>query len=241
MREVSEIAVNIAEGTSSAHAYIVEGKPAAVRERLIDSLLSGLGIHMLDIVRMQKSGKDSYKVDDANAFIERLDMGAYGSHLVGIIDDGDSLSEIVQNKLLKTLEEPRGSVIILLGTSNRDCLLSTVRSRCSVIRTADYFGEQEDEGAAAEELRAAAELMTDRDSAFHEFRAAIEKCVKTRADALALLDLLEDGLRERMLGGSDVHAMADAIELAEKARVDIERDMDKNRALKRLRLELSEL
>jgi DNA polymerase III delta prime subunit len=166
-------------------------------------------------------------------------MGAYGRYLIGIIDDADSLSETVQNKLLKTLEEPRPDVILLLGTSNPDHLLSTVRSRCSTIRLqsgSDVPDEADSEKADA--VKAAAALLGG-EGAFCEFRDAIEKCVKTRGDALMLIDYAEDGFRERMMSGDSTAAMADRIELCEKARADIERDMDRNKALKRLRLELT--
>ena len=242
MRTIEELIENIRSGSSSAHAYIIEGRAKSGRDGMTESLIKGLGCHSLDVVRMQMSGKNSYKTEDAAAFAERLEMGAYGSCLVGVIEEADLLTEVVQNKLLKTLEEPRGSVIILLGTSNRDNLLDTVRSRCSVLRTQDFeIPEAADDGeseAKTEEIRDAAKLMLDGESAFSDFRAAIEKCIKTRSDALMLIDMLEDDLMDRMTGSDDPAKLADHIETAERTRMDIQRDMDKNKALKRLRLEL---
>ncbi|MBQ9272410.1 MAG: hypothetical protein IJ227_01665 [Mogibacterium sp.] len=249
---------NIAGGGSSAHAYIVEGRQGSAREEFIRELSMGLectaadasarpcGVcdacrqasagSSMDIVHMQMSGKTGYKTEDANAFAARLDMGCYGRFLIGIIDDADSLSETVQNKLLKTLEEPRDNVIILLGSSNPDILLSTVRSRCSNIRMAEHSGADE-VSAAAEALEKAASLMTE-DSAFHEFREAVDKAVKTKSDALALIDIAEDSFRDVMITGGDAGKMALMLESAEKTRADIEQGMDKNKALKRLFLEL---
>lgn len=239
MRDRAELIANIKSGRSSAHAFILEGGPKPARDGFIDELLSGLQVHGLDIVRMQMSGKNGYRTADAEAFSERLEMGAYGEYLVGLIDDADSLSEIIQNKLLKTLEEPRPNVLIILGASNRDSLLGTVRSRCGVIRLTDYIDIQEDEyGPDSEGLRKAVTAMTDSDAAFYEFRDAAEKSVKSRQDALALLDLLEDCLREQMMNGKDPALFAGRIEAAERTRMDIEKDMDKNKALKRLFLEI---
>ena len=42
-----------------------------------------------------------------------------------------------------------------------------------------------------------------------------------------------------MIDGDVPSAMAERLELCERARADIERDMDRNKALKRLRLELA--
>ena len=80
--------------------------------------------------------------------------------------------------------------------------------------------------------------MITEDSRFYEFREAINKCIKSKDDALFLVDSLEDVLREFMLTADDPAAYAERIELAETARADIERDMDKNKALKRLFLEM---
>ena len=258
---LNAIIESIAGGASSAHAYIVEGKPGSVREDFIKKLSMGLECRSgdissrpcghcdacrqvaagssMDIVRMQMSGKTAYKTEDANAFSSRLDMGAYGRYLIGIIDDADSLSETVQNKLLKTLEEPRPDVILLLGTSNPDHLLGTVRSRCSTIRLqTEQSVPDEDESEKADVFRTAAGLLSG-EGAFCEFRDALEKCVKTRGDALMLIDEAEEQFRTRMKSGDMPAAMADRLELCEKARADIERDMDRNKALKRLRLELT--
>ena len=240
MRDIADLIANIKSGKSSAHAYILEGSPKEARDEFISGLLAGLGVHGLDIARMEMSGKNSYKVTDAQAFLERLEMGAYGDHLVGIIDDADNLGEIVQNKLLKTLEEPRPKVLIILGASNRDSLLGTVLSRCGIIRLEDYVELQDEEdGRDSEGLRKAASLMTDGKALFCEFREAADKSVKSRQDALTLIDMAEDGLREQMMNGSDPELFAERIEAAERTRMDIERDMDKSRALKRLFLEIS--
>ncbi len=239
MRDIVELIENLRSGESAAHAYILEGRSRDIRNKFIDELVSGLGCSSLDTVRMDMSGKTSYNVKDASAFSERLTMGAYGSFLAGIIEDADSMSEIVQNKLLKTIEEPHSSVVLLLGTSNPDHLLSTVRSRCMTVRVSDYGFEEEDdeEVARRDEIEAAASLM-DGGHPFYEFREAANKCVKSKSDALLLVDVLEDTLREAMLSGEDAAAYAKRIELAENTRADIERDMDKNKALKRLFLEL---
>ncbi len=257
---LNAIIKSIAGGASSAHAYIVEAKAGGGREEFIKKLSMGLECRSsdvssrpcghcdacrqaaagssMDIVHMQMSGKNGYRTEDANAFSSRLDMGAYGRYLIGIIDDADSLSETVQNKLLKTLEEPRRDVILLLGTSNPDHLLSTVRSRYSIIR---LDPDQDPDGSESEKSESftIAAAMLSGEGAFCEFRETVEKCVKTRSDALMLIDYAETEFRERMMSGDLPVAMAERLELCEKARADIERDMDRNKALKRLRLELT--
>lgn len=253
---ISSIIRNISGGSSSAHAYLIEGKDAGGREAFIQRLSMGLECletdadarpcgrcaacrqvaagSSLDVVRMQMSGKTGYKTDDVNAFCERLGMGAYGRHLIGIIEDADCLTEAGQNKLLKTLEEPGDDVIILIGTVNPDHLLSTVRSRCSSIRLHE---DDSSDPERSENLRALSEMMLSG-SEFHSVRESIEKYVKSPDDARGLIEITEETLRDRMMNGDEPLACAGMIEKCEIAAADIGMGMDRARALKRLSLEL---
>ena len=55
---------------------------------------------------------------------------------VVIIDNADQLGTFAQNALLKTLEEPPARNVFVLVTSRPSLLLTTVRSRCCVLRFA---------------------------------------------------------------------------------------------------------
>ncbi|MCQ2378084.1 MAG: hypothetical protein MJ016_02595 [Victivallaceae bacterium] len=52
---------------------------------------------------------------------------------IGVIEDADRLNSQAQNALLKTLEEPPRSTLIMLLTANVSALLPTTRSRCRLI------------------------------------------------------------------------------------------------------------
>lgn len=56
---------------------------------------------------------------------------------VYIIDDADLMTKEAQNCLLKTLEEPPEFVTIILVGSNESSFLSTIKSRCIIIRFED--------------------------------------------------------------------------------------------------------
>ena len=245
--------------TSSAHAFIVEGRSGETRDRWIADFIKGLNCECedinarpcnccascrqidagtsMDVIHMDKSGKTIYKVEDAAAMIERLGMGSYGRHIIAVIDEADLLSESIQNKLLKTLEEPEEGAVIILATANRDNLLRTVRSRCNVIRISDFVGPEsptEEELVASESIRELAESFGN--SKFYEWRAAVDKKIKSTEDAVALLGVMEDEYRDRMLEDA---SYARAIDLIETARMDIYRGMQYGKALKRLFLELA--
>lgn len=56
------------------------------------------------------------------------------SKKVYIIDDADTMTVEAQNCLLKTLEEPPEYAIIILICSNESSLLSTIKSRCTIMQ-----------------------------------------------------------------------------------------------------------
>lgn len=265
--------------TSSAHAFIVEARAGETRDIFLQNFIKGLNCECaevegrpcsscascrqieagtsMDVVRMDRSGKTGYKVEDAAALIERIGMGSYGRHIIGVIDDADLLSESIQNKLLKTLEEPEEGAVIILATANRDNLLRTVRSRCNIIRVSDYMevpddAEEEIDSSINEvaeiyinRLRRAAGDRSAARTHFYECRAAVDKKLKAQEDAVQMLGIVEDACRDWMIGkyvGSariDIGVLAGAVELIETARMDIYRGMQYSKALRRLFLQLA--
>lgn len=246
--------------TSSAHAFIVEGRAGETRDRFVLDFIKGLNCECddenarpcntcsscrqieagtsMDIIHMEKSGKTAYKVEDAAALMERLGMGSYGRHIIGVVDEADLLSESIQNKLLKTLEEPEDGAVIILATANRDNLLKTVRSRCNIVRISDYEGYSDGDAQPeiSEDIRDLANALIGK-TKFYEARAAIDKKIKSQEDAIALLGIMEDACRDVMINKDP--SWAGKIELIETARMDIYRGMQYGKALKRLFLELA--
>ena len=60
-----------------------------------------------------------------------------GTKKVYIIDDADLMTIEAQNCLLKTLEEPPEFVCIILIGSNEASFLSTIKSRCTILKFED--------------------------------------------------------------------------------------------------------
>lgn len=67
-------------------------------------------------------------------FIGRPTGSPGGRYKIFIIDNADLLSDPASNALLKTLEEPPPYSLLILVTARTEALLSTVYSRCQVIR-----------------------------------------------------------------------------------------------------------
>lgn len=69
------------------------------------------------------------KIEDIDEMLEVCNSNSLGNHRVVVIQNAETMSSIAQNRLLKLLEDRSSSNILILCT-NKDCLLSTIESRC---------------------------------------------------------------------------------------------------------------
>ena len=95
-----------------------------------------------DLIVIQKGipltpseAKSVIPVSDILEMTRRVTLHGYefNGHIV-LIRRAEDMNEAAQNKLLKTLEEPPDNTYFLITCRNQDLLLSTIVSRCRVIR-----------------------------------------------------------------------------------------------------------
>jgi DNA polymerase III subunit delta' len=156
-----------------------------------------------------------------------------GGRRVFVIEAAEAMRDESQNALLKTLEEPPEFVHLILLNSDQEGLLETVASRCQPIEFAPLpaevlEAELASEGAAAEELAAAARLaagdlerarllLTDRG---RELRAEAERCVAAALEGRCSTAPWKALLDRAQAAGADTEAEArEALEEEAKAGV----------------------
>lgn len=77
------------------------------------------------------------KIQQIRSVCEALGLTAqYGGYRIALITPADVMHQGAANSLLKTLEEPRPNVIIILVSSKLGAIPITIRSRCQRIRSA---------------------------------------------------------------------------------------------------------
>ncbi len=98
-----------------------------------------MGTHP-DLVRVNLELRDDGKprteitVDQMRGLSERLVLTAqFGGMQVVLIDPADAMNISASNALLKTLEEPTPSTLLVLIADHRARLMPTIRSRCQQI------------------------------------------------------------------------------------------------------------
>lgn len=85
----------------------------------------------------EKNKRYTVSVDDIREIIDSLYLTPFElDKKIIIIENAESMSEICQNKLLKSLEEPPPRVCFVLCTSGK--LLPTVESRCNRVELAPF-------------------------------------------------------------------------------------------------------
>lgn len=86
-------------------------------------------------VLKKEKDKKNISIEETREFIRKLNMSSFlNSYKIGIVKHAETLSEEAGNALLKTLEEPKNNVIIILITSNMEAMPQTIVSRAQVLR-----------------------------------------------------------------------------------------------------------
>lgn len=86
-----------------------------------------------DIYFLEPDDKDTIKIEAARGLIRRMSFKPTQAPCnIAIIDRCDRMTTEASNALLKTIEEPSGSIFLI--TSRPGSLLPTIRSRCQDIR-----------------------------------------------------------------------------------------------------------
>lgn len=83
-----------------------------------------------DVVEYPQNDKGIMSADADKIVDDSYVLPMEGDKKIYILHNFDESNIVVQNKLLKTIEEPSSSVIFLITCSNDSLVLPTIRSRC---------------------------------------------------------------------------------------------------------------
>lgn len=124
-----------------AHAYLFHGPNGIGKKGL--ALAFAAGVLKIDVTDLNKhadvffvSSEEGGKigVEEIRAFKEKVSMTSFGAIKIGMIFDAHLMTISAQNALLKTLEEPSGSTLLIATAPSQESLLPTVVSRMVSLR-----------------------------------------------------------------------------------------------------------
>ena len=236
------------------HAYILEGDFCIDKKQFALEFCKALvcldrpGVGCDECVNCRKIDHDNYedlhivesdgmsvKDEQISRLQEELKKKPMGLRNLAIIKDADTMTPRAQNRLLKTLEEPFSGTVIILLSENRENLLDTIKSRCVLYRLEEAAG-----GIPGMEKAQFIFEAISTGKSFHELKTLLSSHVKSREEALAIVDGLER-IYEKLLTGEDSRwkfyrrdGIIRSIEFIEEARRDIIAKVNYQYAIKNL-------
>lgn len=206
------------ENKTISHAYLFTD------ERVAFEFANALGARAVDFILVE-----NVLTKDIENMQEQLKLKPFGDKRVVLIKNADNMQTIVQNKLLKTLEEPPADTTIILSAQRKDALLPTVQSRCTMVMAEDSDLELNSEAISlAKEFANAKPLFY--------IRKEIVMRIEDREFALKFIDALENILREELIKTLDAENLASKLNLIQEQRINIKSNHSVSYALKSLAL-----
>jgi len=143
-----------------AHAYIFYGPEMIGKKmfaedlfRLLNSTEPSNQPDFKLISPRIEEGKTQIYIDDIRELKHFLSFKAYSApYKFVLINDADRLTEEASNAFLKVLEEPTLNSIIILVTSRPKWILSTISSRCELVRFSPLGQEEIDEFLSSKKI-----------------------------------------------------------------------------------------
>ncbi len=134
VQTLSNIIQKNKNGEKIPHAYIFCGGHGIGKTTLARIFARDLDTNESDIYELD-AASTSKKIDDMRELIESVHTRPILSkYKVYILDEAHMLTKDSGNAFLKTLEEPPAHVVFILCTTDPEKILTTVRSRCNIIK-----------------------------------------------------------------------------------------------------------
>lgn len=182
-------------GDQLGHAYVFSGQEMIGKKTFALELAAKLAGGP-DILATDPSSSDSGRTITIEAIRNIKNWASLspyaGLRKVIIIDDAHLMTVEAQNALLKQLEEPSPSSLLILVTANPESLLPTIGSRCQEVKFASHSRNLINQALKDAKLsRANSEFLADfangriglvmsvlRDDAFDEVKNSVEELMK---------------------------------------------------------------
>lgn len=158
-----------------------------------------------DIYTLEKlADKKNISIEQVREFIRNLSMSSFlNSYKIGIIKGAENLNLNGVNALLKTLEEPKAKVVIILIVSDPELLPKTILSRGQILRFKAVASDEiyddlvNNHLASRSQAKNFSRLAAGRPELAMKFLNDKEYLEDYKIRALAFFDFLSQDLNER--------------------------------------------
>lgn len=169
-----------------------------------------------DFILIEPDGA-SIKIDQIRQMQKKIiEAPIISKNKVYIIDDADLMTTEAQNCLLKTLEEPPEYVTIILIGSKESSFLSTIKSRCTIIKFSPIENEQ-----IIEYLNKKYEIKNISEEMLEIFGGSIGKAEDLKDKEELFSNIIEIVEKIKIMELPEVLKKADIIYKSQEDRIDI--------------------
>jgi len=179
------------------HAYLFSGAKGAGKKDFAQKFVRFIGCKFPDLMVVESDGEEIpiAKIREIQNFLSYKSY--YGGFRAVIVNNAERMNQEAQSCFLKTLEEPKGSTVLILISSRPDMILPTIFSRCQLVK---FLGRlAEDKKSAEEEAKITESFLKIMPRDFAEkFRYA--KDLDLDRNKLAkILEALQKHFRKQLL------------------------------------------
>lgn len=160
---------NAVKNKKYSHAYLFAGPDVETKKNIAvefaQKILGATGAEKInpDLIIVDQ---EKLKIEDIRNLISELSLKPYQfERKVAIIENFENVTDEGANSILKTLEEPNASTIIILLVKNKEQLLATIISRCQSL----YFNRAPQAGESRELSKLAQQPQPQRILAIKEY------------------------------------------------------------------------
>lgn len=162
------------------------------------------GIHGDIYLIKKEADKKNISIEQIRDFIRSLGLSSFlNSYKIGIIEGAEALSEGAVNALLKTLEEPKEKVVIILTVTDFEVLPKTIISRSQILSfqpvKSDTIHDDliKNHGAQRSQAKNFSRLCAGRPALALKFLENKEYYESYKINVRAFVELLNSDINER--------------------------------------------
>jgi DNA polymerase-3 subunit delta' len=173
-----------------SYGYILEGPRFYGKQFIAESIAKEITSQSYITIVLPTEDRKLLSVDDIRAVKEDAYSQSFGGQKkVYIIPNADDMSNSAQNAFLKVLEEPPQDCVFFILVQNRYNVLSTIRSRCTILALERYKDFEIAEYLKSQGIEYSPEIIKLCDGALTKYPILLSKDYK-EMEALAYKILL---------------------------------------------------
>ena len=198
-----------------SHAYLFAGQEGIGKKTFAIEFGGLVGCKFPDLLVVEsinsassiKNKKDSLEIDidqirDAQKFLSYKSYN--GGFKIVIVDNAERMNVEAQSCFLKTLEEPKGSTLIIMVSSKSDMMLSTIASRCQTLKFFKPKDLPKNSEKAEREQKILNDLLPIINSSFAEKFKYAKSIDFEKQNVLEILEVFQNHFRNLLLAGAGI-------------------------------------